>query len=199
MRGRNCHWTKWMGIDTRMTVIKAMKEHLRSVFSVATATLSAACRGLPQNRRVLRQPRSPQLALSRIGYGTAGVMSRPWKQWLTIALSLLFACVSMSGQTVQFLPEVDTYLKLKPMLRVYVENKDDRDGGDSTQATSGPSIQLYFKPLLKLKNITAPNEPIDNRFLTAVTFNFPMKAGFLITDNTVGKNSLRSPRWFFPN
>ena len=193
-----------MGIDTRMTVIKAMKEHLRSVFSFATATLSAACRGLPQNRRVLRQPRSPQLALSRIGYGTAGVMSRTWKRWVTIALSLLFACVSVSAQTVQFLPEVDTYLKLKPMLRVYVENKDDRDGGDSTQATSGPSIQLYFKPLLKLKNvtafdlddakqrplvleagyryITAPNEPSDNRFLTAVTFNFPMKAGFLITD-----------------
>jgi len=110
----------------------------------------------------------------------------------------------MRAQTVQFLPEVDTYLKLNSMFRIYSEAKDDRDGGDSTQVTTGPSVQLYLKPLLKLKRvstfdlddakaralvleagyryITAPNEPTDNRFLTSVTFHLPMKAGFLITD-----------------
>ena len=89
------------------------------------------------------------------------------------------------GQDVQFLPEVDTYLKLNSMFQVYNQMKDDRDGGDSTQITSGPSVQLYLKPLLKLKKITtfdlddakpralvleagyryitAPNEPLDNR------------------------------------
>ena len=131
-------------------------------------------------------------------------MSRTWKRWLEIALSLLFACVSARAQTVQFLPEVDSYLKLTRIFRVYYEAKDDRDGGDSTQVTNGPSIQMYLKPLIKLKKITtfdlddskpralvleagyryitAPNKPTDNRFLTAVTSHFPMKAAFLLTD-----------------
>ncbi len=110
----------------------------------------------------------------------------------------------MNAQSVQFLPEVDSYLKVNSMFRLYAEAKDDRDGGDPTQFTIGPSLQLYLKPLLKLKRITAfdlddaklralvfeagyryitaPNEPLDNRFLTSVTFHFPMKAAFLLTD-----------------
>jgi hypothetical protein len=121
-----------------------------------------------------------------------------------MVLFLLSACASGAAQTVQFLPEVDTYLKLNSMFRVYNEVKDDRDGGDSTQITSGPSIQLYVKPILKLKRIntfdlddskqralvleagyryiTAPNEPLDNRLLLAATSHFPMKAAFLLTD-----------------
>jgi hypothetical protein len=105
---------------------------------------------------------------------------------------------------VQFLPEIDTYLKLNPNVRVYFQAKDDREGGDSLQATLGPSIQFYLKPLVRLKNITAfdlddakqrplileigyryitaPNAPSENRLLVAATSNFPMKAAFLITD-----------------
>jgi hypothetical protein len=123
---------------------------------------------------------------------------------LTLTVFILGSCISLCAQTVQFLPEVDTHLKLSPMFRVYSETKDDRDGGDSTQITSGPSAQLYLKPLLKLKRITtfdlddskpralvfeagyryitAPNEPLDNRFLASVTFHLPLKAGFLVTD-----------------
>jgi len=132
------------------------------------------------------------------------VLARPRKQWRKVALPILFSCVSVSAQTIQFLPEVDTYLKLSSMFRVYSETKDDRDGGDSTQITSGPSIQMYVKPLLKLKRITtfdlddskpralileagyryitAPNEPFESRFLTAATSHFPMKGGFLVSD-----------------
>jgi hypothetical protein len=131
-------------------------------------------------------------------------MSRTRKLCRDITVPLLFACVSASAQSVQFLPEVDTYLKLNSTVRVYSELKDDRDGGDPTQATSGPSIQLYLKPLLRLKRITtfdlddakpralvfeagyryitAPDTPTDNRFLTAVTFHLPTKAGGLVTD-----------------
>ncbi len=134
---------------------------------------------------------------------------------IVVANSQRFLCVeivlwtlaltgSASAQSVQFLPELDTYLKLNRMFRVYSEAKDDRDGGDSTQATIGPSVEMYSKPLLRLKRITAfdlddskqralvfeagyryitaPNEPLDNRFLSAITFHFPMKAGFLISD-----------------
>jgi hypothetical protein len=113
------------------------------------------------------------------------------------------ASVALHAQ-VQFLPEVDTYLKVNPMVHFYFEAKDDRDEGASSQATIGPSIQLYVKPLVQLKKITtfdlddskpralvleagyryvgAPNEPTDNRFLTAVTLHLPAKAGFLVTD-----------------
>jgi hypothetical protein len=132
------------------------------------------------------------------------VLYRNQRRWLKLALCLLFACTSVSAQSVQFLPEVDTYLKLSSMFRVYNETKDDRDGGDSTQITSGPSVQMYLKPLLRLKKITtfdlddakpralvleagyryitAPNEPLDNRLLLSATSHLPMKWGFLISD-----------------
>jgi hypothetical protein len=126
------------------------------------------------------------------------------RRWLKIAFPLLVACVSAQAQSVQFLPEVDAYLKLNSMVRSYFQAKDDRDGGDPTQATLGPSIQLYLKPLVKLKDITAfdlddakqrplvleagyryitaPNAAPENRFLTSVTFHLPVTARFLITD-----------------
>ena len=85
-----------------------------------------------------------------------------------------------------------------------MEAKADQDGGDPLQAGIGPSLQLFLKPLAKLKEmktfdlddaksrffaleagyryIGAPNTPTENRMLTAATFNFPMKAGFSLSD-----------------
>jgi hypothetical protein len=125
-------------------------------------------------------------------------------QWTKLAFVVLLACTSVRAQSKYFLPEVDGYLTLNSFFRGYLQAKQDREGGDPTQATLGPSLQLYLKPLLKLKNaavfdlddakkrplvfeagyrnITAPDAPNDNRLLAAVTFNFPMKASFLITD-----------------
>jgi Protein of unknown function (DUF2490) len=122
---------------------------------------------------------------------------------LTLSL-LFFAFASLRAQTVQFMPEIDTYLKVTSKVRVYFQAKDDREGGDPTQATLGPSIQLYVKPLVKLRkiaafdlndarqrisvfevgyrSITAPSAPPENRFLTAVTLHFPLKAAILLTD-----------------
>lgn len=121
-----------------------------------------------------------------------------------LALSIVFPCASVCAQTVQFLPEIDGHLKLNPIVRVYFEAKEDRDGGDPTQATLGPSMQLYLKPLVRLRNIsafdlddakqrplvvetgyrsiTAPNASPENRLLTAVTFHLPAKSAILITD-----------------
>lgn len=115
-----------------------------------------------------------------------------------------FSWLPARAQTVQFLPEVDTHLKLNSNFRAYLEAKDDRDGGDPQQFTFGPSIQLYLKPLLKLRDVThfdlndsksrmlvletgyryvtAPSAEPENRMITAVTFNFPLRAGFLMTD-----------------
>jgi hypothetical protein len=120
------------------------------------------------------------------------------------AFLALFACLPVRAQNVQFLPEIDAHLKLNSHFRTYLEAKDDRDGGDPQQFTIGPSLQLYLKPLLKLKDIThfdlndsktrafiletgyryitAPNASPENRMITAATLNFPLRAGFLMTD-----------------
>jgi hypothetical protein len=123
---------------------------------------------------------------------------------LKAVLLFLFASAAANTQTVQFLPEVDTYLKLNPDVRVYFQAKEDRDAGADTQATLGPSVQFSFKPLVKLKEVaafdlddakkrtllleagyryvTAPDAPVDNRFTTAVTLHFPVKGSVLISD-----------------
>jgi hypothetical protein len=112
--------------------------------------------------------------------------------------------LSARAQDVQFLPEVDAHLKLNSHFRAYFQAKNDRDGGDPTQLTIGPSIQLYLKPLIKLKTITtfdlddaksrvsvletgyryvtAPDAPSENRMEAIDTLHFPLKAGFLISD-----------------
>ncbi len=123
---------------------------------------------------------------------------------LRIALLFFNACIPVCAQSVQFVPEIDGHLKLNSVLRAYLEAKDDRDAGSPDQFGIGPSIQLYLKPLLKLKDITAfdlddskkrtlvletgfrhiiaPNARSTNRMLTMLTFHFPIKAGFLISD-----------------
>jgi hypothetical protein len=123
--------------------------------------------------------------------------------WRCIFL-VCFACLPARAQDTQFIPEVDTYLKLNSVVRTYVQAKDDREGGDSTQFAIGPSIEFYLKPLIKLKRVTVfdlddsksralvveagyryinePNAPTENRVVLAVTSNFPLKAGFLISD-----------------
>jgi len=125
-------------------------------------------------------------------------------RWLMATPLLLLVCLPARAQDVQFIPEIDAYLKLNSTIRVYLQAKDDRDGGDSTQFAVGPSIQLYLKPLLRLKHVTvfdlddsksralvleagyryltAPGAAPEERMVVAATSNFPLKAGFLITD-----------------
>jgi hypothetical protein len=124
--------------------------------------------------------------------------------WLAPLAWFSFACVPLQAQEDQFLPEIDAYLKVNPMVRAYFQAKDDREGGDPAQATIGPSVQFYLKPLLKLKRIaafdlddakkrplvleigyryiTAPDVAPKDRLLMAVTANFPTTAAILITD-----------------
>ena len=125
-----------------------------------------------------------------------------------LALVLLVLCCrgwsAQSSQDVQFLPEIDAYLKLNPSIRVSFQAKDTREGGDSTQAEIGPSMEFYLKPLIRLKDITvfdlddakarplvltagyrylsAPGKPGTNRIPIAVTTHLPIKAKLLLTD-----------------
>jgi hypothetical protein len=113
-------------------------------------------------------------------------------------------CLPACAQETQFLPEVDAHLTLNSTFHAYLQAKDDRDGGDPTQFAIGPSLQLYLKPLIKLKKvktfdlddtktrflvleagyryITAPGAPTENRMLVAATMNFPIGAGFHLSD-----------------
>jgi len=131
-------------------------------------------------------------------------MSRYKKKILGWTSLICFACLPVRAQDVQFLPEVDAHLKLNSTFRAYVEAKNDRDGGEQNQFAIGPSLQLYLKPLIQLKDltafdlddaksrflvletgyrsITAPNAPTNNRMLPMATLNFPMKAGLHISD-----------------
>jgi hypothetical protein len=121
------------------------------------------------------------------------------------AMFLLFAAsVRAQKEQTQFLPEVDLHYEFIPTARLFVQAKDDRDGGDPAQFTFGPSLLIYRKPLAKLERlvvfdldttktralvfesgyrvITAPNTPVENRLIEAVTFNFPIVEWFFVSD-----------------
>jgi hypothetical protein len=132
------------------------------------------------------------------------IMAPAHKTFCGWAFLACFVCLPARAQETQFIPEADAYLKLNSVVRTYLQAKDDRDGGDSTQLAIGPSIQIYVKPLVKLKRVTvfdlddsksralalevgyryivAPGAPPENRVVLAATSNFPMKAGFFLSD-----------------
>jgi hypothetical protein len=115
-----------------------------------------------------------------------------------------FVCLVAYAQDAQFLPETDEHLTLNSSVQIYLQAKDDREGGDPTQFTFGPSVQFYRKPLIKLKRvtifdlddaksrllaiesgyriITAPNADVEHRALEAVTSHFPLVASILLVD-----------------
>ena len=125
----------------------------------------------------------------------------------TLWLSLLFLTVAgrvVRAQETQFLPEVDVYLKLNSNVRLRVQAKDTREGGDPTQAALGSDLDLYVKPLIRLKEVTAfdlddaksrplvfaagyhylasPGSASTNRIELTATPHLPMKPGLLLTD-----------------
>ena len=47
-----------------------------------------------------------------------------------LASLVIFGCLFASAQTVQTLPEIDTYVKLSSDLRLSFQVKETREGGD---------------------------------------------------------------------
>jgi len=102
----------------------------------------------------------------------------------------------------EFLPQVDVYYRFNTHVQVYVQAKDDREGGEQQQATIGPSLQVFHKPLWSLKRlvffdldatksapwvfesgyraITTPDGPVKNRLFEAVTLRFPLLNGLAV-------------------
>jgi Protein of unknown function (DUF2490) len=135
------------------------------------------------------------------------VWRRAFRTGCLVLVLLMLLCGTgraESSQETEFLPEVDAYLKLNQDIRVSFQAKDTREGGDSTQAAIGPSMEFYLKPLIRLKKITtfdlddaksrplvltagysflsSPNSPSTNRVLVAATSHLPVKAQLLLTD-----------------
>jgi hypothetical protein len=131
-------------------------------------------------------------------------MTGEWRKFGRYILPVCLLCWPVRAQQTQFLPEVDTYLTLTSQIRAYLQAKDDREGGDPTQFTFGPSLQYYLKPLIRLKKvtlfdldqaksrplvleggyriITAPNTPNENRAIAAATLNLPLFAKIISSD-----------------
>src|SRR5271166_1760739 len=122
-----------------------------------------------------------------------------------LASLVIFGCLFASAQTVQTLPEIDTYVKLSSDLRVSFQIKETREGGDPTQGEIGPSLDFYLPPLVRLQNATefdlddsksrplvfsigyrylpqAKNAPAINPVEPVVTLHSPLKGKFLLTD-----------------
>jgi hypothetical protein len=124
--------------------------------------------------------------------------------WLSVVF-LSVGCGVVSAQEKEFLPELDVYLKLDANVRLRVQASDTREGGDPTQLTIGPDLELYVKPLIRLKEVTAfdlddsksrplvfsagyrylatPDSPSTNRMVLTATSHFPTtKPKLLFTD-----------------
>src|SRR5271157_154728 len=124
------------------------------------------------------------------------MMARIAEKSLTLAALVIIGCLHGMAQT---------DLKVSSDLRVSFQAKETREGGDPTQAEIGPSLDFYLKPLIRLQDVTkfdlddsksrplvftvgyrylpqANNAPATNRMEPVVTFHFPLKGRFLLTD-----------------
>src|SRR5271170_6915291 len=129
------------------------------------------------------------------GNAASKLLDRFQRGRLKATILFLSACLSGHAQSVQTLPEIDVNVTINDLMRAYLQAKDDRDGGAPNQFSIGPSMQLYLKPILRLKRITefdlddskarplvleggyryvtAPNEPSTNRFEPMLTAHSP--------------------------
>lgn len=111
---------------------------------------------------------------------------------------------TVSAQTGETLPEIDTYYNFNPDLRIQFQVKETREGGDPTTAEIGPSLQLYLKKLSKLDEIASfdldksksqlvlfsigyrilptPNQAPTNRLEPYVILNLPSPGKLLLSD-----------------
>jgi hypothetical protein len=145
------------------------------------------------------------------------------KFWFALALLLPMLGLRASAQVDEFLPEIDAYYKVTSDVRVSFQAKETRESSDPTQAEIGPSVEFYLKPLVKLQHATlfdlddsksrplvlaigyrylpSPGSPAENRIEPVATLNFPIKAGFLLSDRNRGDLDWKSGKfsWRYRN
>lgn len=123
-----------------------------------------------------------------------------------VAMALLVALLapSLTAQTTQAWPEIDTYVSLNSDVRVSFFAAATRENREGTSAEIGPNIDFYFKPLVKLRKITLfeldpsksrlltlrlgyrympeVNGPTEHRGLLEATGRYPLVRGVLLSD-----------------
>jgi len=131
-------------------------------------------------------------------------LSRARKHWIWLLLVVRLVGLRASAQIQELLPEIDVHYKLASDVRLSFQAKETREGGGPTQAEIGPTIELYLKPLVKLKKIarlelddskprpltfaigyrylSSPSSPEANRLEPVVTFHYPLMVGVLVSD-----------------
>jgi hypothetical protein len=132
-------------------------------------------------------------------------MKRLQKKHLIVAWFLWLMPVA-GGQTtiMAFLPEVDSYFRISPNVRLFVQAKGYMEDGDLNHAQIGSSLQFTIHPIEKLKKITVfdlddikcmpvvftvgyrylPStvQPAINRMQPIIQFHVPFPGRTLVTD-----------------
>jgi hypothetical protein len=112
--------------------------------------------------------------------------------------------ISAVGQTSQFWPEVDAYVKLNDNARLYLTASQTRENGTGTDAEIGPNIDFFLNPLFCLKKIVgfqldqsksrpltfrvgyrllpSTTNPTEHRIVMEATPRYPLIRGMLLTD-----------------
>jgi hypothetical protein len=132
------------------------------------------------------------------------------KKYVIVAWLLWLMSSVGSGQTAitAFLPEVDSYFRVNPNVRLFLQAKGYMEDGDLNHAQVGPSLQFTFRPLEKLKKVTVfdlddikcmpvvftigyrylPStvQPAINRMQPIIQFHLPFPGKTLVTDRNRG-------------
>jgi uncharacterized protein DUF2490 len=125
-----------------------------------------------------------------------------WRAAMGLLLALLAS--PLMAQTTQVWPEIDTYLNLNSDVRMSFFAASTRENSEGTNAEIGPNIDFYFKPLVKLRQITlfeldpsksrllmfragyrympSTNGPTEHRGLLEATARSPLVSGVLLSD-----------------
>jgi hypothetical protein len=127
---------------------------------------------------------------------------------LSLVFLLPIACCTIAiAQEAELLPEIDVYFRLNQNVRLRAQASNTREGGDPTQLTIGSDLELYSKPIIRLKQVTnfdlddaksrplvftagyrllaTPGSPLTNRMELTATSHFPTRPGFLLSDRNL--------------
>jgi hypothetical protein len=140
---------------------------------------------------------------------------------LLFTVLLFFRGLPANAQTVQFLPEIDTYFKVNSYLQLSFQAKETREDGSPIQAELGPSVLFHSKLLPNLKRskffdldkgearkriivfsvgyryLPSPYAPSINRLRTDFAFGFPMRLKVLLSDRNRFDLDWQSGKFFW--
>lgn len=130
-----------------------------------------------------------------------------FERWMAVAAAILLLLVSTGfGQTTQFLPEINTYVRFDSNARFSFQAKQTRENGNPTQGEIGPGIDFYWRPLKNLirspvdeskkrfilvsfgyRYMPSANASTTNRMLMVATPRLPIRSRLVISDRNRGE------------